>query len=583
MLLPICILLKSARQKILSDLRFARGLMRLRVLLAALGLLAGLFTAITSQAQQDTTPDAALARLLAEARAAAAAPGGCSKPGIDRLVRILCDKQMRVSVRENYPLFGTREGATRKGYDVDVAQAIARRLAITIEFSRVTPANRIALLAEDRIDLTIATMGHNTQRDGQARFIRPHYYQSQTVLVGPRALAVTDWRDIAGRTICVTIGNGSNAQIVSHGARLMLFDDSGALPERLRDETCTLAAQDDSFFAFHFTDPAFALRQSEKFGFSQVPWGMAVARSGSDRLAAALDLISQIFHRDGVFLDIARTNRIATGFLEAQRDVWQRAACNTAKGNADAACVLPALDTALQATPFAASVTAFERWAEKHTGISLALPMFKTAPAWSLFKAGIVNSLILIAGALAATLGFALLLGAALGSRHRLLRWTTRALTVTMQSSPVVLTLVIGAAIAQTFFAYSSAVALCAAILALGLTNGSNAAQAIAEAMQTLRAERVPMPGNAGLFSAAVSRSATQIVSFLINATKGTPIASFIGAPELLSALTDITAFASGRATTYSLLLIYYLVVVAIVVHLFGKLRAYLEQRQATP
>ena len=88
-----------------------------------------------------------------------------------------------------------------------------------------------------------------------------------------------------------------------------------------------------------------------------------------------------------------------------------------------------------------------------------------------------------------------------------------------------------------------------AAIVALGLTNGSNAGQAIGEAMWSLRAEG---RCKAGLFGRALSRSATQIVAFLINAAKGTPIASFIGAPELLSALTDITSFSSGRATTYS-------------------------------
>jgi ABC-type arginine/histidine transport system permease subunit len=116
--------------------------------------------------------------------------------------------------------------------------------------------------------------------------------------------------------------------------------------------------------------------------------------------------------------------------------------------------------------------------------------------------------------------------------------------------------------------------------------NGSNAGQAIAEAMHTLRAERGSAQGAGGiptreLFGRAVSRSATQIVSFLINAAKGTPIASFIGAPELLSALTDITSFASGRATTYSLLLVFYVVVVVIVVWLCGRLRSWLEHRQA--
>ena len=51
-------------------------------------------------------------------------------------------------------------------------------------------------------------------------------------------------------------------------------------------------------------------------------------------------------------------------------------------------------------------------------------------------------------------------------------------------------------------------------------------------------------------------------------------------APELLSALTDITSFASGRATTYTLLLVFYVSVVAIVVWLCGKLRVRLERRQ---
>ena len=90
--------------------------------------------------------------------------------------------------------------------------------------------------------------------------------------------------------------------------------------------------------------------------------------------------------------------------------------------------------------------------------------------------------------------------------------------------------------------------------------------------MLSLRAEQ-PQPAGMGSSPARSAASATQIVAFLINAAKGTPIASFIGAPELLSALTDITSFSSGRATTYTLLLIFYTAVVMIVVWLCGRLR----------
>jgi len=70
-------------------------------------------------------------------------------------------------------------------------------------------------------------------------------------------------------------------------------------------------------------------------------------------------------------------------------------------------------------------------------------------------------------------------------------------------------------------------------------------------------------------------------VSFLVNAAKGTPIASFIGAPELLSSLTDITSFSAGRVTTYWLLLIFYIVVVMIVVWLCNRLQSWLARSLA--
>jgi polar amino acid transport system substrate-binding protein len=536
-----------------------------RLLLAFAGLLA------TLAAARAETPDEALAAVLGEARQ------HCAQPS-DRLERILCGKPLRVGVRDFYPLFGMRENDVHVGYEPDLARVIAKRLGVELEFVRVNAATRIPLLGEDRIDLVVATMGHTTQRNGQLRFIRPHYYQSETVLIGPKALRIADWDDVATRTICVAVGNVSNAEMVKHNARLMLFDEAGVLPDRLKDETCTLAAQDDSFFASYFTNAAFAGRFEQKFGFAQVPWGMGVARTGSDKLARALDLLSEIFHRDGTFLEIARKNRIRTAFLERQQHVWQRPDCDTAEGSTNGACVLPALNLELKPTPFAGPVTAAEDWVEKRLGVDVTLPMLKTAPAFSLFLNGVVNSLILIAGALTATFAFAILFGFSLGSDFRPLRWVAWLVTMTLQSSPIVLTLVIAATFAHALLPYSASVALGASILALGLTNGSNAGQAVSEAVISLHHEggEKGMP----LFVHALGRSATSIVAFLINAAKGTPAASFIGAPELLSALTDVSSFSSGRVTIYCIVLIFYTVVVMIVVWACGWLRAWLEGRE---
>src|SRR6185312_12462064 len=386
---------------------------------------------------------------------------GCAEPDSGGLVRILCSGKLRVGVHNSYPLFGRLKNGKHRGYEIDVARAIAKRLGVEPEFTKVNAASRIPMLADNRIDLAIATMGHNTQRDGQARFIRPHYYRSETILVGRRDLRIAGWDELRGRTVCVSIGNGSNSELVSHGAHLMLFADSAMLPDRLRDGTCSLAAQDDSFFAYYFTDPDFAGRFDTKFGFTPVPWGIGVARNGSDKLARALDLISQIFHRDGVFLEAAKANHIGTAFLERQQAVWARADCNTDTGSSNPSCILPPFDNALEPTAIAAPVTAFERWYNRLTGSDLQLPMLKTVPARSMFMSGVANSLMLIAGALAATLGFALLFGAMAGSRYRVLHWPVRAITIAVQSSPIVLTLVIVSAVMHSVITYSSNGALC--------------------------------------------------------------------------------------------------------------------------
>lgn len=549
---------------------------RLTLVVATLLCLAGLLAPALAQ-----TPEEALDTLLDNARAKM--PAACDNPASDRLNKILCSGRIRVGVRGNYPLFSTRNAdkTDRIGYDTDVARAIARHLGVQQDWIYVRAATRISTLAEDGADVVIATMGHNTRRDGQAQFIRPHYYMSETIVVGARGTNVNNWEDVVGSRVCTTIGNYANSHLVSKGVQLMLFEDASRLPQALDEQICRLVAHDDSFLASYLAVPTFGARFEPKFGFDQVPWGMAVAQTGSDDLARALELISQIMHRDGEFLAIARKHGIFTWFLEEQTERWQTEACATIAALTDPACVLPALDATPPPTAFAAEVEATKAWMEDRLGFAPALPMLTSQPAFDLFKAGIVNSLVLVIGALAATLAFALFVGvfAALPARFpRFLAWT---IVTTIQSSPVILTLVVAAAVANAVFTYSPAVALGSAIVALGLMNGCNAGQAIGEAADSLRRDgQHETDFTLSLYRAAVGRSLTQILSFLVNAAKGTPIASFTGAPELLSALTDITSFAAGRVTMYTIVLIFYIAVVFLVVWACEKIRKRLEPQE---
>jgi ABC-type amino acid transport substrate-binding protein/ABC-type amino acid transport system permease subunit len=557
----------------LGSLTTWRGIAAALLCLSAVG-------APPRSARADEPPDQALATLLDFAHAAV--PAGCANPDQDLLVQVLCAGRLRVGVKTNYPGFGLRDNGEWRGYEIDLAHAIAARLGVRVEFVGVTAADRISALGDGRIDLAIATIGHNTQRDSQARFVRPHYYQSETVLVGERGLAVKDWHDVAGRTVCVPVGNLSNAELVSHGARVLIFVSPAAMIESLESGACSLVAHDDSVFAESFARPEFAARFSVKFGFAPVPWGMAVPLVGGERFATALALLLQRMHRDGQLLAMAEANHIATGFLEGQQRIWRRPECDVASGNTNPACVLPPLATDLEPTPFAGTVDKLDAWLSHEIGSEISLPMFTTMPAWSLLKSGMVNTLILVAGALIATFAFAVGFGAMLGSRLAICRWAARMAVIALQSSPTVLTLVIAIALANALAPFSAATALCAAIMAIGLTNGANAGQAISEALATLRREqRDGRRHGDHLFVRALARASKQIEAFLVNATKATPVASFIGTPELLNALTDINSFSSTHISTYVFLLVFYIAAVMIVVRFCAVFGGVLERRVA--
>jgi polar amino acid transport system substrate-binding protein len=481
----------------------------------------------------------------------------------DVLSRVLCSKTLRVGVRTGYPPFAFEDGNNvLQGFEIELARQLAASLGVEPVFVVVTPANRLALLGEGRVDLVIATMGHTLQRDQEAIFVRPHYYQSQTIVLGRKELEIGGLVKLRGNTVCVTVGNSTNAELSVNGARLKLFDKASSLIDELRLGGCSLVAQDDSFFASYLQQPAFAAAYDSKFGFAPLPWGVAVSREGGGRLADVLALSMQQLHISGALQALAGKYGVDSPFLAQQRLLWSSSHCSQIASLIDPDCVLKPLDNQLEPTPFAHRVDRLEHFIHQATGTKVTLAMFKTWVALDLLFEGVWFSILLVAGAVLATWAFALAFGAGLTSHKRWLRGAMRCLLWPMQSTPLILLMILASVLVGAAGATSPAVALAAAVLVLGLFNGSNAGQAVAEAMLTLRQERAPAQP---ALSAAVYRARSQMVAFIVNATRGSPAASVMGVPELLSALTDVASFSSERITTYTFLLIFYVLLVAVV------------------
>ena len=150
----------------------------------------------------------------------------------EALVSILCAKQLRVGLRSYYPGFSVRDDNNIfSGFEVDIARRIADYLGVRLVPVAVDTKTRIPSVSDGDIDLVIATMSHSVQRDGEVRFVRPHYYASQSVVVGARDSTVHGWGDLVGRTVCLPSGALANMIFIRHHIRILTFDQ----PEQLLD------------------------------------------------------------------------------------------------------------------------------------------------------------------------------------------------------------------------------------------------------------------------------------------------------------------------------------------------------------
>jgi len=287
---------------------------------------------------------AAATRLLEQARAEAAR--GCAHPS-DVLVAVLCEKRLRVGLRAYYPGFSVRgDDGAFAGFEPDIARRIAAFLGVRLVTVAVDPKSRIPMLAGGQVDLVIATMGHTIERGAEVTVIRPHYYVSQTAIVGAVKSAVADWDDLGGRTVCLPLGASSNIIFARHNIRILTFDRPEQLLDALRFNKCAFIVHDDTFFAQSLTDPAWSAQFGIKFRFAPLPWGMAVARENTEQFAALLEALSVGFHADGVFLQLAAANRIDPSFLETEHKRWADSSCVAANGAPLGNCLMPPVNNA---------------------------------------------------------------------------------------------------------------------------------------------------------------------------------------------------------------------------------------------
>ena len=148
-----------------------------------------------------------LARITGAALVVTAAFTAASPAAAGGLDEITQRGTLRVAVPQDFPPFGSvGTDMAPKGYDIDMAALIAKKMGVKLELVPVTSANRIPYLQTNKVDLVISSLGKNAEREKVIDFSDRLCALLQRRLRPDGQRQVAKAADLAGKTVGVTRG-----------------------------------------------------------------------------------------------------------------------------------------------------------------------------------------------------------------------------------------------------------------------------------------------------------------------------------------------------------------------------------------
>ena len=171
------------------------------------------------------------------ALAAAALAALCGAGAADTLDTIKQRGKLLVAIDLGLPPFGTVDAEIKPtGSDVEAARLLAAEIGVPLEIVPATGPNRIPFLLTGKADAVMSSFSITEERKKVVAFSAP-YGIIQIICAAPKGVAIRSAADLAGKTVAVTRGTGSDAD----ATRLAKADPAIAMA-RFEDDATLITA-----------------------------------------------------------------------------------------------------------------------------------------------------------------------------------------------------------------------------------------------------------------------------------------------------------------------------------------------------
>ncbi|HEY0845897.1 MAG TPA: ABC transporter substrate-binding protein [Noviherbaspirillum sp.] len=204
-----------------------------------------------------------------------------------------------VATEGAYPPFNYFQGAKLTGFEVELAEAMVKKMGLAIEWKALSFDALLAGLRQDRWDMVIASFGITEERSRAVTFTNPHYCSGGVIVTRDGGIRTPDM--LAGKTVAVQTGS----TYMQNVQKLPGLKEVKNFPQDTDARAALMNGRVDAWVSDRFvvknaieSNPAMGLKTG---GYLFVEKVATAVKKGNTSLAAAVDKALAEVMADGTY------------------------------------------------------------------------------------------------------------------------------------------------------------------------------------------------------------------------------------------------------------------------------------------
>lgn len=195
------------------------------------------------------------------------------------------------------------------GYNVELAQGVAKGLGVDVELVPVLAPSRVQFLQQGKVDILIANMNLTPERAKMLDYVPTPYEEIAAAALMRKNSGIKRWEDLRGKPVCVSQGSNFITWLRgTYGADIKAFRSQAESLLSLRGNGCVAAV--------HVSPTMLALLNKPEWADYEIPLepdreplkSVIWLRKGSPDAQAKIDAIVRDWHRSGWLIDVGERN-----------------------------------------------------------------------------------------------------------------------------------------------------------------------------------------------------------------------------------------------------------------------------------